>query len=48
LQATGGQEGVRDGHAGEVVVQAAVAAAFVVVKAEALLELAVVVLNAPA
>jgi hypothetical protein len=38
---------VGDGDAGEVVVKAAVAAAFVVVEAEALLELAVVVLDAP-
>ncbi len=37
-----------DGHAGEVVVQAAIGAAFVVIKAEALLELAVVMLDAPA
>ena len=39
---------MRDGDAGEVVLQAAERAAFVVIKAEALLELAVVVLNAPA
>ena len=37
-----------DGDAGQVVVQPAIAVAFVVVEAEALLELAVVVLDAPA
>ena len=39
---------MRDGDAGEVVVQPAEGAAFVVVQAEALLELAVVVLDTPA
>ena len=46
-EAAAGQEGVRDGDAGEVVVQAAVAAALEVIQPEALLELAVVVLDAP-
>ena len=48
LQAAAGQEGVGDGDAGEVVLQAAVGAPFIVVEAQALLELAVVVLDAPA
>jgi hypothetical protein len=48
MQACAGEEGVRDGDAGEVVIQAAVGAAFVVIKAEALLEFAVIVLDAPA
>jgi hypothetical protein len=39
---------VRDGDAGEVVVQPAERWALVVVEAEALLELAVIVLDAPA
>jgi hypothetical protein len=39
---------VCDGDAGEVVMQAAVAASFVVIEAQTLLELAVVVLDAPA
>jgi hypothetical protein len=47
-EAAAGQEGVGDGDAGEVVVQPAVAAALVVIEAEALLEFAVVVFDAPA
>jgi hypothetical protein len=43
-----GEERVRDGDEGDVVVPAAVGAALEVVKAERVLELAVVVLDPPA
>jgi hypothetical protein len=46
-EAGAGEERVRDGDAGEVMMQPAVGAAFVVIQAEALLELAVVMLDPP-
>jgi hypothetical protein len=47
-ESAAGEERVRDGHTSEVVVQAGEGAAFVVIESEALLELAVVVLDSPA